>query len=62
MMESGVKPGDLIQLNKNVFGGGDIGMVLGPHPLGGGCLEVLFNDRRRQVHPSNVQKLNGRKP
>jgi hypothetical protein len=58
-MESGLKPGDLIQLNKNVFGGGDIGMVLGPHPRGDGCLEVLFHDGRRQVHPSNVQKLSG---
>jgi hypothetical protein len=35
-------------------------MVLGPHPLGDGCLEILFHDGRRRVHPSNIQKPDGR--
>jgi len=54
------KQGDLVQLRKHVFGAGEIGMVLGPHPLGDGCLEILFHDGRRRVHPSNIQKPDGR--
>jgi hypothetical protein len=77
MMEGGLKPGDLIQLNKNVFGGdlvqirkhvtgaGDIGIVIGPAtgPVWdnyGGCLDVLFHEGIRHVHPSNIQAPDGR--
>jgi hypothetical protein len=73
-----MNPGDLIQLNKNVFGGGDIvqirkdvtgagdiGIVIGPAtgPVwgnSGGCLDVLFHDGIRHVHPSNIQAPDGR--
>lgn len=54
------KTNDLVQLKKYVFGAGDIGVVIGPHPLGDGCLDVLFHDGRRRVHPSNLQKPDGR--
>lgn len=59
------KPSDLVQLKKGVTGMGDIGIVIGPATGGvwmnsGGCLDVLFHDGIRKVHPSNIQKPDGR--
>jgi hypothetical protein len=59
------KQGDLVQLRKHVTGAGDIGIVLGPAtgPIwgnSGGCLDVLFYDGIRRVHPSNIQAPDGR--
>ena len=59
------KQGDLVQIRKGVTGGGDIGIVIGPAAgpvwgASGGCLDVLFYDCIRPVHPSNIQAPNGR--
>jgi len=59
------KPSDLVQLRKDVTGAGDIGIVIGPAtgPIwgsSGGCLDVLFHDGIRHVHPSNIQAPGGR--
>jgi hypothetical protein len=59
------KPSDLVQLKKGVTGMGEVGMVIGPAtgPIwgaSGGCLDVLFHDGIRKVHPSNIQKPDGR--
>lgn len=60
-----MNPGDLVQLRKGVTGAGDIGIVLGPAtgPVfvnSIGCLDVLFHEGIRHVHPSNLQKPDGR--
>jgi hypothetical protein len=60
-----MNPGDLVQIRKGVTGAGDIGIVLGPAtgPVwgnSGGCLDVLFHDGIRPVHPSNIQAPDGR--
>jgi hypothetical protein len=68
MMESGLKPGDLVQLRKSVFGGGDIGIVIGPvdeadynkHDWGKGLLNVMLHDGIFRIHPTNLQKPDGR--
>jgi hypothetical protein len=52
------KPGNLIQIKRGVHGMGDIGMVV--ELSDGGCLSVLFHDGLRRVHPSNMQKPDGR--
>jgi hypothetical protein len=54
------KQGDLVQIRKDVTGAGDIGIVIGPAtgPVwgnSGGCLDVLFYDGIRPVHPSNIR-------
>lgn len=57
------EPGDLVQIVKDVHGQGDIGVVLGPDGdirWGMPLLEVLFHDGSRRVHPSNLQKPDGR--
>jgi hypothetical protein len=59
------KPSDLVQIKRGVHGVGDIGIVIGPATGGawvnsGGCLDVLFHDGIRKVHPSNIQKPDGR--
>jgi hypothetical protein len=59
------KPGDLVQIKRGVHGMGDIGIVIGPAEVdrwgeSGGCLDILFHDRQRRVHPSNLQVPDGR--
>jgi hypothetical protein len=60
------KPGNLIQIKRGVHGMGEVGMVIGPAEaddrlgVSGGCLNVLFYDGPRRVHPSNMQKPDGR--
>jgi len=59
------KPGNLVQIKRGVHGMGEVGMVIGPATgdLGvnsGGCLDVLFHDGLRRVHPGNMQKPDGR--
>ena len=54
------EPSDLVQIKRGVSGMGDIGMVIGPATDGhwansGGCLDVLFSDGIRRVHPGNLQ-------
>jgi hypothetical protein len=44
---------------------GDIGIVIGPAAVdrwedSGGCLDILFYDGPRRVHPSNIQVPDGR--
>lgn len=55
-----MEPGSLMQVKKSVEGQGDIGIVIGPSRLRKGCLELLFHDGIRNVHPSNLQKPDGR--
>jgi len=55
------KTSDLVQIKKGVYGAGDIGVVVGLADVdrwgdSGGCLDVLFHDGMRRVHPSNIQK------
>jgi hypothetical protein len=57
--------GTLVQIRSRVHGAGDIGIVIGPATHGfwaqsGGCLDVLFGEGTRQVHPTNLQKPDGR--
>lgn len=52
--------GALVQIRSGVQGAGKIGIVIGPatHRVwanSGGCLDVLFDEGTRQVHPSNLQ-------
>jgi len=59
------KPGNLVQIKRGVHGMGEVGMVIGPAEVdrwgvSGGCLDVLFHDGLRRVHPSNMQKPDGR--
>lgn len=63
-----MKPGDLVQIRKGVTGEGDVGVVIGER-LGrsrGWCTytqtlnQVLFADGVRDVHPTNLQKPDGR--
>lgn len=59
------EPGDLVQIKRGVSGMGDIGFVIGPATDGhwansGGCLDVNFRDGVRQVHPGNLQPVDGR--
>jgi hypothetical protein len=54
-----VKPGDLVKIRKGIQGGGDIGVVIGPMVVNDRhllpeCLDVLFSDSIRQVHPDNL--------
>ena len=54
------EPGDLVQIKRGVTGTGDIGFVIGLATDGhwansGGCLDVLFSDGIRRIHPSNLQ-------
>ena len=54
------EPGDLVQIKRGVNGMGDIGFIIGLATDGlwansGGCLDVLFSDGIRQVHPGNLQ-------
>ena len=58
-------PGDLVQIRKGVTGAGDIGIVIGPAtgPTWGNsgvCLDVLFHEGIRHVHPSNIHAPDGR--
>jgi hypothetical protein len=63
-----MKPGDLVQIRKGVTGEGDVGVVIGErlgHSSGGYTYtqtlnQVLFTDGVRDVHPSNLQKPDGR--
>ena len=61
-----MKPGDLVQIKRDVLGQGDIGTVVGwaTWHYGGSwtveVLEVLFSDGIRQIHPTNLQKPDGR--
>jgi len=55
----------LVQIKKGIQGRGDIGVVIGPATgdlwvNSGGCLDVLFHDGIRRVHPNNIQKPDGR--
>lgn len=54
------EPGALVQIGRDVQGAGDIGIVIGPTdglvPRSGQCLDVLFGEGMRRVHPSNLQK------
>lgn len=58
-----MKPGDLVQVRKNVKGEGDIGVVIGPvdefdyskPDWGVKLLNVMFRDGVRRVHPINLQ-------
>jgi hypothetical protein len=55
----------LVQIKKGIHGRGDIGVVIGPATgdlwvNSGGCLDILFHDGIRRVHPSNIQKPDGR--
>ena len=61
-MKPNFEPGDLVRVREGVFSAGKIGIVLGPHPLGDGCLDVLFHDVRRRMHPNNLQVPTERKP
>ena len=59
------KPGNLVQIKRGVHGMGEVGMVIGPAEVdrwgdSGGCLDILFHDGIRRVHPSNIQKPAGR--
>ena len=53
------EPGALVQVRKGIDGEGQVGMVLGPGVFFE-CLRVLFSDRAHEVHPSNLQKPDGR--
>jgi hypothetical protein len=53
------EPGALVQIRKGVTGAGDIGLVIGPGALSH-CLGVLFREGVVDVHPSNLQKPDGR--
>ena len=64
-----MKPGDLVQIRKGVTGEGDVGVVIGVRvwdDTSGGYTytvtlnQVLFTDGVRDVHPSNLQKPDGR--
>jgi hypothetical protein len=57
-----MKPGDLVQIRRGVTGMGDIGIVMAPSAETGwgSCLDVLFHDGLRRVHPSNLQAVDGR--
>ena len=61
-----MKPGDLVQLKRGVTGQGDVGVIIGSTPtyyLDGVVValhQVLFADGIRDVHPSNLQKPDGR--
>ena len=57
--------GDLVQIKRGVTGMGDVGFVIGLATDGlwansGGCLDVNFKDGVRQVHPGNLQAVDGR--
>jgi hypothetical protein len=59
------KPGNLVQIKRGVHGMGEVGMVIGPAEVvhweeSGGCLDILFHDGIRKVHPGNIQKPDGR--
>ena len=59
------EPGDLVQIKRGVTGMGDIGFVIGPADVdrwgnSGGCLDVKFKYGVRQVHPGNLQTVDGR--
>lgn len=53
------EPGALVQVKKGVEDEGEVGMVLGPGVFRG-CLRVLFSDRAHDVHPTNLQRPDGR--
>ena len=53
------EPGALVQVKKGVNGEGEVGVVLGSGVFSE-CLRVLFSDRAHDVHPSNLQKPDGR--
>lgn len=53
------EPGALVQVRKGVHGEGEVGMVLGPGVFSE-CLRVLFSGCAEDVHPSNLQKPDGR--
>lgn len=59
------EPGDLVQIKRGVTGMGDIGFIIGLATGGlwansGGCLDINFSDGVRQVHPGNLQTVDGR--
>lgn len=58
------EPGALVQIGRGVQGAGDIGIVIGPTDgllsRNSGCLDVLFGEGTRRVHPSNLQVPSGR--
>lgn len=59
------EPFDLVQIKRGVTGMGDIGFIIGLATGGlwansGGCLDINFNDGVRQVHPGNLQTVDGR--
>jgi len=54
-----MKPCDLVKIRKGIQGGGDMGVVIGPmvvndRHLPPECLDVMFSDGIRQVHPDNL--------
>lgn len=53
------EPGTLVQIRRGVTGQGDIGVVIGPG-VQRQCLHVLFAEGLVDVHPSNLQKPDGR--
>jgi len=55
-----MQPGDLVQIRKGVQGQGSIGIVIGPVEEYPYLIEVLFHDGPHDVHPSNLQKPDGR--
>lgn len=62
-----MKPGDLVQIRKDIPWEGDVGVVIGERvgSFGWGSTytvtlpQVLFADGVRDVHPSNLQKPDG---
>ena len=58
------EPGALAQIKKNVQGAGELGVVIGPTAgvlwHSSGCLDILFGEGMRRVHPSNLQVPDGR--
>ena len=60
------EPGALVQIRRDVQGAGDIGIVIGPTDgllwRSSQCLDVLFGEGIRLVHPSNLQVPRARRP
>lgn len=53
------EPGELVQVKKGVHGEGEVGIVIRTGSFDE-CLRVLFSDRAHDVHPTNLQKPDGR--
>jgi hypothetical protein len=53
------EPGALVQIRKGVTGQGELGVVIGPGTILR-CLGVLLREGVVDVHPTNLQKPDGR--